>query len=655
MKLNFKMNIRNKFLVPTIILIIVGMGVSSLVSYTKSKSALNQALLDNIQQRAESTAVILQSWIKDRTLDLNSWRLESIYAKATLDSFMGKAARITVNKKLMDLKQAYGYYEDIFMADSQGNIVASSAKATIGKIQVGDRAYFKAAMEGQVHVSQAAISRNSGHPIFVIAAPVEEKGQVKGVLAGVVDITSFSEKFIDPIKVGESGYAYLAGQDGVILAHPVKENISKLNLNEFDFGKKMMAEKEGQLEYVYEGQPKWASFKTLDDLGWKIAVNVLEKEILAPVTSLGRINMLVAVIVVVIAMALIFVVTSSVVKPVNRVVAGLKDAAEGEGDLTKRIEISSNDEVAELARWFNTFVEKIQRIISDVAENAANLSSASKDLSNISEHLSNSAEQTSGKAVTVASASEEMSVTVSSAAQTMGEMASNLTVVASGAEEMTATIGEIAVNTEKGRQIADEAVGQTSHASRQIEELGVAAQQIGKVVETITEISEQVNLLALNATIEAARAGEAGKGFAVVANEIKDLAKQTAAASGEIKQQVEGIQNSTQGTVAEITSIASVVAKVNEIVTTIATAVEEQSVTTKDIAGNVARASEGVGEVNNSIAESSQVANTITADITDVTEASGEISNSSSQVNSSSRDLSRLADKLNSMVGQFKV
>lgn len=162
---------------------------------------------------------------------------------------------------------------------------------------------------------------------------------------------------------------------------------------------------------------------------------------------------------------------------------------------------------------------------------------------------------------------------------------------AGAAEEMSATINEIAKNTEKGQEITNEAVGQTSDASNQIEELGNAAQQIA-----ITDISEQVNLLALNATIEASRAGEAGKEFAVVANEIKELARQTASASGEIIQQVKGIQRSTDGTISQIENITKVVNDVSEIVTTIATAVEEQSITTRDIAGNVAEASQGLSE-----------------------------------------------------------
>ncbi|WP_419661170.1 methyl-accepting chemotaxis sensory transducer with Cache sensor and HAMP linker domain [Desulfosarcina variabilis str. Montpellier] len=650
-----KMNIRNKFLIPTILLIIVGMGVSATISYVKSRNALSVALLDNVEQRTNSVATSLQSWIKDRQLDLKSWSQEEIYAKATKSSIIGKAARASANEKLARLKTDYGYYEDISLSGIGGVVIASNNEAVIGKISIKDRPYFKAAMDGQLFVSDAVISRGSGNPVFVIAAPVTDKGRITGVLTGIVSIASFSHKFIDPIKIGQTGYAYALNKTGMIIAHADKSKIMKESFGEQDWGKQMLAQKNGLINYVYEGVKKTVAFKTVAGQDWIVAVTVPDAEILAPVKSIGQINLLVAVAVIAVAAVLIFVITSTVVKPINRVVAGLQDAAQGEGDLTKRIDINSTDEVGELARWFNTFIEKIQLIITDVAQNAQNLSNSSKALAGIAGHLSDSASQTSGKAMTVSAASEEMSTTISSAAGIMDETAGNLNIVASGAEEMTATINEIAGNTEKGRQIAEEAVGQTSHATTQIQDLGNAAVQIGKVVETITEISEQVNLLALNATIEAARAGDAGKGFAVVANEIKELAKQTATASGEIKQQIEGIQSSTQGTVTEIKSIATVVGQVNELVTTIAAAVEEQSVTTRDIAGNVARASEGVSEVNTTIAEGANAANTIAADIADVTQAADEMTNASSQVNASSTELSELAEKLNTMVNQFKV
>jgi methyl-accepting chemotaxis protein len=188
-----------------------------------------------------------------------------------------------------------------------------------------------------------------------------------------------------------------------------------------------------------------------------------------------------------------------------------------------------------------------------------------------------------------------------------------------------------------------------------MDQLGNAANSIGKVIETITDISEQVNLLALNATIEAARAGDAGKGFAVVANEIKELAKQTAGATLDIKKQIEGIQGTTDGTVTSINEISQVIANVNEIVSTIATAVDEQSAATGEIASNIKQASQGIQEVNQNVNQSSSVSAEITEDIATVNQTTTDISNNSGQLSASAGELQRMAAEMNGIVGAFKI
>jgi methyl-accepting chemotaxis protein len=185
--------------------------------------------------------------------------------------------------------------------------------------------------------------------------------------------------------------------------------------------------------------------------------------------------------------------------------------------------------------------------------------------------------------------------------------------------------------------------------------LGQSAQDIGKVTETITSISNQTNLLALNATIEAARAGAAGKGFAVVATEIKELAKQTAAATEDIKDKIASVQNSTTGTVADIEKVMGVIREISDIVTTIATAIEEQSVVTKDIASNISQATMGVDDANHRVSQTSTVAQTVAMDISGVSMAGVNISNGSQQVQSSAQELSQLAEQLRGMVLAFKV
>ncbi len=313
------------------------------------------------------------------------------------------------------------------------------------------------------------------------------------------------------------------------------------------------------------------------------------------------------------------------------------------------------NEIDKIAAWINTFVTSTAKIIKDITKDSESLSHSSSELLTLSIEMSQGSENMSGKSNTVAAASEEMSSNMNSLAAAMEEAATNISIVATAAEQMTATINEIAQNSEKAQNITDEAVSDSQSTSVKVNELGKAAQDIGKVTETISEISDQTNLLALNATIEAARAGEAGKGFAVVANEIKELARQSAEATQEIKGKIDGIQNSTSGTVTEIEQITSVINSVNEIVSTIATAVEEQSVTTKEIAENVAQASQGISEVNENVAQSSTVSAEIAGDIAEVNQSANEMSTGSNQVNMSADELSKMAAQLSKMVGKFRV
>ncbi len=325
------------------------------------------------------------------------------------------------------------------------------------------------------------------------------------------------------------------------------------------------------------------------------------------------------------------------------------------GDLSAKTGIISADELGVIGEVLDETAGTLGGMIATISENTRNLNQASSDLTDISGQVFDGSREVTGRSESVAAASEELSTNMNSVAAAMEQAATNVGMVTSAADQMTATIQEIAQNTEKAREITAGAVSRAQDASGQVEELGEAANAIGTVVETITEISEQVNLLALNATIEAARAGEAGKGFAVVANEIKELARQTADATGEIKTRIEGIQVSTDGTVAGIGSISDVVTDINEIVATIATAVEEQSVTTREIADNVTQAAAGISEVNENVAQSSAVTGEVAGDIATVNQKANEMSNASTLVRDNAVTLSTLAAKLNEMVAQFKV
>ncbi len=348
-----------------------------------------------------------------------------------------------------------------------------------------------------------------------------------------------------------------------------------------------------------------------------------------------------------------FLVARSITGRLKQAVAFADHMAEG--DLSHEIDIRCEDETGKLARAMNSMVKNLRGMIDNISQGVEMLSGSSEQLNEASQTMSADSSEASELAVTVAAAAEEMSVTMASVRAAVEETAGNVNSVSAAAEEMTATINEIVANTEQSKQVTETAVSQAGQVSEQVSQLGSAAQEIGKVTETITDISEQTNLLALNATIEAARAGEAGKGFAVVANEIKVLANQTAEATTEIRMKIERMQGSTQETTEGIEEIIRVINAVNESVSAIVGAVEQQSQATAEIAQNVSQASLGISEVTENVGECAVVTDEVAKDISRVSLASSEISNRSINVKFTAEELSGLAVKLNELMDKFKL
>lgn len=352
-------------------------------------------------------------------------------------------------------------------------------------------------------------------------------------------------------------------------------------------------------------------------------------------------------------LAMGFFISRAITKPIKKGVVFAKAMADG--DFTQTMDIRQKDEIGELVDALNQMGTNLRGMFRRTAEGIETLTTSSTDLTTISQRMASGAEQTSSKSNQVAASAEEMSANMKRVAAASEQASNNVQVVAGASEQMSATISEIAGNTEKGRLITGNAVAQAKKVSDRVAALGQSAIEVGKVTETINEISEQTNLLALNATIEAARAGEAGKGFAVVANEIKDLARQTAEATQDIRSKIEGIQGTTDGTVGEINQIQKVINEIDEIVGTITTAVEEQSSSTKEIVNNVNQAAQGIQDVNGNVSRSSMVSADIAKEVAEVNQASKELTEGSSQVNTSADSLANLAKQLKAMVDQYKI
>jgi methyl-accepting chemotaxis protein len=298
-----------------------------------------------------------------------------------------------------------------------------------------------------------------------------------------------------------------------------------------------------------------------------------------------------------------------------------------QNDLTARVDQDRKDEIGQLGRCLNQFVEKVHNILQQITVTAESVAAASETSAATSRQISANSEETSAQANVVSQAAQQVS--------------QNLQSISAGGEEMTTTIQSIASNAHEAATIASKAVQTAQAANATIGKLGESSAEIGEVIKVITSIAQQTKLLALNATIEAARAGEAGKGFAVVANEVKELARQTAKATEDISHKIVAIQTDTNGAVEAIGTISTVIHQINDISGTIATAVEEQSATTNEVTRNVADAAKGSGEITNNIAG--------------VAQAAQGTSGSAQESQKAANDLADLASQLRSLVEQFKI
>jgi methyl-accepting chemotaxis protein len=338
-------------------------------------------------------------------------------------------------------------------------------------------------------------------------------------------------------------------------------------------------------------------------------------------------------------------------------IARLKGVMEllSKNDLTVAVTgVERRDELGEMARTVDVFkanateVERLKAGLAETERRAAEQNkSAMKKLADDFEaaigeivdtvsSASTELEASAGTLTSTAERSQEITSTVAAASE---EASANVQSVASATEEMASSINEISRQVQESARIANAAVDQARNTNDRVGELSQAAGRIGAVVELINTIAGQTNLLALNATIEAARAGEAGRGFAVVASEVKALAEQTAKATGEISQQITGIQAATQGSVAAIKEISSTINRMSEISSTIASAVEEQGAATQEISRNVQQAAQGTQQVS--------------ANITDVQRGASETGSASSQVLSAAQSLSRDSNRLKLEVDKF--
>jgi methyl-accepting chemotaxis protein len=510
-----------------------------------------------------------------------------------------------------------------------------------------------------------------GKPVFLatMSVPVMIEGKFRGV-AGADYNLDFVQKLAQKINASlfdGKGKVAILNDTGLIVANSANQDVIGRSASEADprWSDSLAIVRAGK--GTVQDDPKFPNIDIyspiklgLTDTPWSVVISIPRDVVLASAhrldvslsqraTSGAFWQLGVGLLVVTIAIFLISAAARRIARPI-RDCANFADGI-AKGDFDQKLEIEQADEVGILAGSLKSMQSDLKKGIAQRAEDQANADLERRRVLNemagnfeasvgeIVETVSSASAELESSAGTLASTAERAQELANMVAVASEEASTNVQSVASAAEELSTSVNEIGRQVQESARIANDAVAQARRTNDRVSELSKAASRIGDVVELINTIAGQTNLLALNATIEAARAGEAGRGFAVVASEVKALAEQTAKATGEIGQQITGIQSATQESVGAIKDISGTIERLSEISSAIAAAVEEQGAATQEISRNVQQAAQGTQQVS--------------SNITDVQRGATETGSASAQVLSAAQSLSEDGNRLKLEVSRF--
>jgi methyl-accepting chemotaxis protein len=673
-------SLRAKLLCSFLLIGLIPATLIGVVAYQRS----NDTILAETGTRFQSIAEEFADKV-DRNL---FERYGDVQAFAANPDARGEAEAVT--KVANFYTQTYGIYDLMIVADADGKIVAANTVSHDGKTHdvasiigtsVKGEPWFDEAAGGKIRAGQsyysdlkedsrvAKIAGGRGLSLAFSAPIFNDEGKVVRVWGNWASWDRAVCSMLNDIRsrFNSKGYKTIETQvlskNGLLLTDADPSAVLKVNLADSGLAA-AKALTLGQAGYVVEPHARrkvlqingYAASKGANGFpgyGWGV---LMRQDADEAFVAANKLAWFICIMVGISALAIVlagFFIARAISLPLSSAVGVLGKIAGG--DLTPRIEIRSQDEVGKLGESVNHLAGTLQEMIKNIVRNATSLGSSSTQLTATATELAGGADEARQQSANVAAAAEEMSVNMRTMAASTEQMSANVKTVAAAIEEMTASVGEIAKNAERSSGVADQAASLAEASNQKVQELGVAADEIGKVIDVIQDIADQTNLLALNATIEAARAGEAGKGFAVVATEVKELAKQSAAATDSIRQRIQGMQGSTGETVKAIAEISAAIKNVNEVARSIAAAVEEQSIATKEISRNVAETSTVSATVSRGVAESASACQEITRNIAGVDQASRQTAAGAAQTKESGTQLLEMAGQLQTMVGQFQV
>ncbi len=641
------MGFKAKIYLVLVVLLVVGYSSFTAITYNKSKKSMTRDIHDNLELIADYNTNFVASYLDEKIHIMNAVA-DSIRTLSSDDPLL-----------LHNLQNAITIMgtKDVYIAYENGAFVSGRGWEPPAEYDARKRPwYIQTRQKNEPGFLNVYEDIGAKKLIVPITVPVYNSGAFVGVLATGMPLSVFQE--LSQRARIKGGLLFILDNQGLIIGYPDTSKIGKKIVEVYPGLKATIETMEkgesGIAVYTLAGEEKMVVYDTVPGVNWKIAAAIKKDVAYASVRSqlvssiiIGSVYTLITILAVIFLLVYLF-------KPLNRLGLMVDDLAKGEGDLTKRLEVEGNDEIAQIGTGVNIFVDKIHTIMAKVKGNVSSLKDSASALTKLSEDLRERSENTSEMSSTIAAGTEEATATLSSISEAVSVMSGAIQSNVSAIKEMSVALNEESNNIQKESRMAGDAAEEVRNTNQTMLKLGKSASEIGKILEVIREISDQTNLLALNATIEAARAGEAGKGFAVVASEIKTLANQTTEATNSIQQQVRDIQERSENAGGSMLKVVEVVEEINSISQIVASSAEEQNATIHELAENSSELNTSSVSVSDNITESVKGLSEISENIQGLNLAASEGFKASEYLGNFVNDLNNMSTELDKVVSQFK-